>query len=43
MYGMTNIFEDYAECTQLYLNDNAYFVHIAKESPTLTKKYQFLS
>lgn len=42
-YAMTNPFEDFAECFNLYLNHNSYFNTIKKSSIILEKKYNFLS
>lgn len=42
-YAMTNPFEDFAECFNLYLNHNNYFNSIKKSSIVLEKKYNFLS
>lgn len=43
LYGMTNPFEDIAECINIYLNHNSYFKTIKKSSPILEKKYNFLT
>ncbi len=43
LYGMSNPFEDFAECFNLYLNHNNYFSSIKKSSKILEKKYNFLS
>ena len=42
-YGMTNPFEDFAECFNLYMNHNAYFRYIAQDSDILQQKYNFLA
>lgn len=41
-YGMTNPFEDFAECFNLYINHNNYFMIIKKDNTTLQKKYAFI-
>jgi hypothetical protein len=43
VYGMTNPFEDFAECFNLYLNHNSYFTTIKKSSTILDQKYTFMS
>jgi hypothetical protein len=43
VYGMSNPFEDFTECIQLYLNHHDYFVNIKKSSPTLEYKYNFIN
>ncbi len=43
MYGMTNMFEDFAECTLMYKNHNLYFKMLAKENRVMLKKYQYFS
>lgn len=42
-YAMSNPFEDFAECINLYLNHNNYFNTIKKSSTILDKKYNFIS
>ena len=42
-YGMTDPFEDFAECFNLYLNHNIFFREIAKTNSTLTRKYNFIA
>lgn len=42
-YGMTNPFEDFAECFNLYLNHNSYFVYLAKNNSALADKYNFFA
>ncbi len=42
-YGMTNPFEDFAECFNLYMNHNAYFRAIAEDNDILKQKYNFLA
>lgn len=42
-YGMTNPFEDIAECHNLYLNHNAIFKKRAKNNEIMKKKYNFLA
>jgi hypothetical protein len=42
IYGMTNPFEDFAECIQIYLNHHAYFINIKESSNILEKKYEFI-
>jgi len=43
LYGMTNPFEDFAECFTLYVYHHDYFRHIASENEALKKKYSFLT
>ena len=43
VYGMSNPFEDFAECTNLYLNHNTYFNTIKKSSTILEQKYNFIA
>ena len=38
-YAMTNPFEDFAECFNLYMNHNAYFQTLAKTNDMLAQKY----
>lgn len=42
-YGMSNPFEDFAECFNLYLTNNQLFQEIWKDNPVLNKKYNFLA
>lgn len=42
-YGMSNPFEDFAECYNLYINHNAMFKNIATKDPKLAKKYNFMA
>jgi hypothetical protein len=42
-YAMTNPFEDFAECFNLYMNHNAYFRSIAQNNQILTQKYNFIA
>ena len=42
-YGMSDPFEDFAECHNLYLNHHDYFRKIAKNNSTVKDKYNFLS
>lgn len=42
-YWMTNTFEDFAECFNMYLNHNWVFRQMATESNVLRKKYNFLA
>jgi len=42
-YAMTNPFEDFAECFNLYMNHNAYFRYIAESNSTLAWKYNFIA
>lgn len=42
-YGMTNPFEDFAECFNLYMNHNAYFRRIAQDNNVLSWKYNFIA
>ena len=42
-YGMSDPFEDFAECHNLYLNHQDYFRQIAKNNSTVKNKYNFLS
>ncbi len=42
-YGMSNPFEDFAECFNLYLTNNQLFQEIGKDNPVLNKKYNFLA
>lgn len=42
-YGMTNPFEDFAECMNLYLNHNDFFIYIAQDNPSLQRKYNMIA
>lgn len=42
-YGMTNPFEDFAECHNLYLNNRQLFKTMTNESWVLRQKYLFLA
>jgi hypothetical protein len=42
-YGMTDPFEDFAECFNLYLNHNILFREITKNNTILKKKYNFIA
>lgn len=42
IYGMTNPFEDFAECFNLYIHHNTYFKYLASQNQTLQKKYNIL-
>jgi len=42
-YGMTNPFEDLAECHNLYLNHNSIFREWAKNNEIMRNKYNFLA
>ena len=42
-YGMSDPFEDFAECHNLYLNHHDYFRKIAMNNDTVKKKYNFMS
>lgn len=42
-YGMYDIFEDFAECNNLYLNHNAIFKLFAKSNSVLKNKYNFIA
>ena len=42
-YGMSDPFEDFAECFNLYTNHNSLFRQIAKTNTTLKKKYNFIA
>jgi hypothetical protein len=43
VYGMSNPFEDFAECFNLYLNHNQYFNSIKKFSTILDQKYEIIA
>ena len=42
-YGMSDPFEDFAECHNLYLNHHDYFRKLAMNNSTVKNKYNFLS
>ena len=42
-YGMSDPFEDFAECHNLYLNHHDYFRKIAMNNPTVKEKYNYMS
>jgi len=42
-YGMTDPFEDFAECHNLYLNHNAIFKKMATKNNNMRKKYNFMA
>jgi hypothetical protein len=42
-YGMYDIFEDFAECNNLYLNHNSVFKLFSKSNPILKNKYNFIA
>ena len=42
-YGMSDPFEDFSECFNLYTNHNIFFREIAKTNTTLKKKYNFIA
>ena len=42
-YGMTDPFEDFAECHNLYLNHHDYFRKLAMNNPTVRNKYNYMS
>lgn len=42
-YGMSDPFEDFAECFNLYINHNSFFREIAKNNSTLRKKYNSIA
>lgn len=42
-YGMTDPFEDFAECHNLYLNHNAIFKELAGINDNLRQKYNFMA
>lgn len=43
IYGMSNPFEDFAECFNLYLSHNGYFNYIKKSSTILDQKYTIMA
>lgn len=42
-YGMSNPFEDFAECHNLYLNNKLLFRAMAKEAPIMKNKYNYFA
>ena len=42
-YGMSDPFEDFAECHNLYLNHHDYFYKLALGNSTMKNKYNFMS
>lgn len=42
-YGMTNPFEDFAECHNLFLNNRQLFRTMASETPVMKNKYNFFA
>lgn len=42
-YGMSDPFEDFSECFNLYTNHNSFFRQIAKTNTILKKKYNFIA
>jgi hypothetical protein len=42
-YGMTNPFEDFSECFNLFINNQTFFKIIAKKNKTLELKYNFIA
>ncbi len=42
-YGMSDPFEDFSECFNMYVNHNALFREIAKNNIALKKKYNFIA
>ena len=42
-YGMSDPFEDFAECHNLYLNHHDYFRMLARNNSTVKNKYNFMS
>jgi hypothetical protein len=42
-YGMSDPFEDFSECFNLYTNHNSFFKQIAKTNITLKKKYNLIA
>jgi len=43
VYGMSDPFEDFAECFNLYLNHNKFFKYLGQKDAVLGKKYNFLA
>jgi len=42
-YGMSNPFEDFSECFNLYINHNSFFKQIAKTNIILKAKYNYIA
>jgi len=42
-YGMSDPFEDFAECFNLYTNHNIFFRQVAKTDAAMKKKYNFIA
>lgn len=42
-YGMSDPFEDFAECFNLYMNHNAMFKYLARKNTVLNKKYNYIA
>ena len=42
-YGMSDPFEDLAECFNLYTNHNSFFRQVAKSNTVMKKKYNFIA
>jgi len=42
-YAMTNPFEDFAECFNLYINHNAYFRYISENNTIIAWKYNYIA
>lgn len=42
-YWMSDIFEDFAECFNMYVNHNFVFIQMSKESNILKKKYNYIN
>lgn len=40
---MSDPFEDFSECFNMYINHNIFFREIAKKNPLLKKKYNLLA
>lgn len=40
---MTDPFEDFSECFNLYINHNIFFREITKKNTILTNKYNFIA
>ena len=43
IYGMSDPFEDFAECFNLYINHNKVFKYLAQKDKTLWRKFNFLA
>lgn len=43
IYAMSNPFEDWAECVQLYINHYDYFSHIQQDNVVLHKKFNIIA